>query len=344
MADALQRPVLAPAELARSRAQTLDALKLTLSNPGDVAAMAARRAWWGASPYGASATPESLRRLTRADVQRFHARWVRPAHAVLLLAGDLQADEALALAGRHFGAWSATAAGGAAVPPATAAAPLAAPLVLIDMPGSGQSSVVLSAPFVASDAADRRAGEVANVVLGGGYSARLSQEIRIKRGLTYGVGSALDARRDGGVFRIGAQTKNVSAPELLEVTFAELARAGAESAPADELEARKLSVIGTVSRRFETTEDLAGVLAGLEANGVDVAEVTRIIGRLAAVTPGEVQAFVRAHLPASALSVVVAGEATQFAPALRATYPDLVTIPQADVDLDRPTLVKGAPR
>jgi len=345
VADVARNPRFADAELERARKQAIDGLNVALAKPGTLARMAADRAAFGAGTYGhaASGTPASLARVRRADVVALHGSRYRPDNATLILAGDIALPDALALARRAFGDWKRPSTPLAAAPGVAAQAVVKAPIV-IDMPGAGQAGVALAAPGVARSAPDYYAGAVANTLIGAGYSSRLNQEIRIKRGLTYGVGSALDARRDGGVFRIGAQTKNVSAPELLEVTFAELARAGAESAPADELEARKLSVIGTVSRRFETTEDLAGVLAGLEANGVDVAEVTRIIGRLAAVTPGEVQAFVRAHLPASALSVVVAGEATQFAPALRATYPDLVTIPQADVDLDRPTLVKGAPR
>ncbi len=124
------------------------------------------------------------------------------------------------------------------------------------------------------------------------------------------------------------------------MTLAEVARAGAEAAPADELAARKLAIIGAVSRRFETTESLANAVAALEAYGVDVKEITRIIQHLDAVTADEVQAFVRAHWPAAALHVVVAGEAPQFADALRAKYPDLVVIPQADVDLERAGLVR----
>ena len=59
------------------------------------------------------------------------------------------------------------------------------------------------------------AGIVANTVLGGGYSARLNQEIRVKRGLAYGAGSGLSARRVVGGFSASTQTKNESAAEVI---------------------------------------------------------------------------------------------------------------------------------
>ena len=308
LADAARQPLLAAPELERARAQSLDALKVTLSSPGDVAAMAARRAWWGASPYGASATPESLRRLTRADVQRFHARWVRPANAVLLLAGDLPSDAALALAARHFGDWSAAAPSGVALPPAAAAAPLAAPLVLIDMPGSGQSSVVLSAPFVASDAADRRAGEVANVVLGGGYSARLSQEIRINRGLTYDVRSEAEAFPAGGLWSAQSQTDHPNAAEVLKLMRAELLRLARDGPAADELAARQALMVGALARRLETTQGLAALLARQIAQGRPLSALADYPAEVMAVTPAQVRDFAARHWAEAGLRGVVAGD------------------------------------
>lgn len=339
VADVALRPRFANAELERARKQAIDGLNVALAEPGTLAQAAADRVAFGAGTYGHSAagTPASLARIRRGDVIALHAQIFRPDNATLILAGDLTPGEAQALARRVFGAWRRPP---AALVPAriVPAAPVRTSPVLVDMRGAGQAGVSFSMPTIARSAPDYYAGVVANTLLGAGYSSRLNLEIRIRRGLTYGVGSALDARRDGGVFGIGAQTKGASAPEVVEITLAELARAGESPAPPDELAARKLAVIGAVSRRFETTESLANVLAGYEAYGIDVAEVTRVIDRMQAVTADEVQAFVRTHWPVSGLSLVVAGEAPQFADALRAKYPALVVIPQGEVDLSRATL------
>ena len=110
---------------------------------------------------------------------------------------------------------------------------------------------------------------------------------------------------------------------------------------ADELNARLLALIGGFSRSLETTEDLANRLAALEANGVDLAELGRTIGKMEQVTAADVQAFAKAHWRPGDLRIVVAGDAPQFVDELRKTYPDLLVIPQAEVDHDAPSLVKA---
>lgn len=345
VADVALRPRFAADELERARKQTIDGLNVALAEPGTLAQVAVERAAFGDGTYGhaVTGTPASLARIRRADVVALHAQVFRPDNATLIFAGDITPEEARSLAQRAFGRWARprTPLPAAALVPA---APVRRAPVVIDMKGAGQAGVALAMPGIARAAPDYYAGVVANALVGSGYSSRLNQEIRIRRGLTYGIGSTLDARRGGGLFTIGAQTKNASAPELVEVTLAEVARAAAAPAPGPELDARKLAVIGGVSRRFETTDGLAGVIAGYEAYGIDVAEVTRVIGRLDAVTADEVQAFIGRHWPANGFAIVVAGEAAQFADALRARYPELTELPQADVDLERASLQRPAPR
>ena len=77
-------------------------------------------------------------------------------------------------------------------------------------------------------------------MLGGGYSSRLNQEVRIKRGLSYGASSTLDARREAALFRVAVQTKNESAAEVVGLVQAEIDRLMKEPIRAEELAARKL--------------------------------------------------------------------------------------------------------
>lgn len=343
VADVVRHPRFLQAELNRARRQARDGLAVALGEPGSLARMAVDRAAFGSGAFGhpAGGTPEGLARIKRADVLALHAAWYRPDNATLIFAGDIDAAEAKALAEAAFGTWKRPAEplprGVRDDTRARASAPIA-----IDMEGAGQAGVALAAPTIARDAPDFYAGVVANALLGGGYSSRLNQELRIRRGLTYGVGSSLDARRSAGVWRIAAQTKNESAAEFVAVTLDEVKRVGATAAPADELEARKLSVIGTLSRRYETTSSLAGAIAALEATNVPPVEITRTIDAVRAVTPAEVMDFARKHWVVDRLAIVVAGDAGKFADALRAQHPALRTLPQAEVDLDRADLTRPA--
>jgi predicted Zn-dependent peptidase len=119
----------------------------------------------------------------RADIVALHARFYRPDNAALIFAGDIDPKDAVALAQAAFGRWARPAAA-LPVTPVNAAQPVARSPLAIAMAGAGQAGVAMAMPSIARAAPDYYAGQVANTILGSGYSSRLSQEIRIKRGLS----------------------------------------------------------------------------------------------------------------------------------------------------------------
>ena len=350
LADVLRRPLLAADELARARTQALDGLRVTMGNPSDVAALALRRSFWGGSAYGQVATPAALQRLQRADVQAFQAAWVRPDRVALVLVGDVTPEHGLALAQRLLGDWRASAPAPAAPPspspspPAPAAtAAQAAALVLIDMPGSGAASVALAAPYIGSGLAERPeryAGLVAQAVLGGGYSARLNQQVRIQRGLSYGVSASAESQPGGGMFTASAQTNHPSAAEVLQLLRSEVTRLADAPAGADELAARQATLVGSFARRLETTSGLSALLVGQLAQGRPLADLVNYVPGLLAVTPAQVQAFARRHWQADGLRAVVAGDLAAAGDSL--TTPPALRLTLGELDLAQPGLRKPA--
>lgn len=344
LADLLRRPTLAAAELDRTRAQTLDGLRVSLQDPAAVAGLVARRAFWGEAAYGRAVTPASLQRIGRADVQAFHARHYRPAQTVLVLAGDVTAERGLALAERLFGHWRAEALH-ADDPPAVPAAGEAdgAPLLLVDMPGSGQSAVVVAAPFVAQESTQRRIAQVANAVLGGGYSARLNQEVRIRRGLSYGAFSEAEAHPGAGMASAATQTSHANAAQVLQLLRGELERLAEAPPSAAELAARQATLVGSFARRLDTTSGLATLVLAQLAQGRPLDELARRASEILAVTPGQVQAFAQQHWRAAALRGVIVGD-------LKAAGETLATLPGprrrvaiARLDLERADLGADPP-
>ena len=323
VAQAVTEPAFAQAEIDRLRAETLDELKVATTRPGTVAGQAVNRMLFGDGAYGhpASGTPKSLPRITRADVLRLHQQRYRPDNAVLVLAGDIGMEQALALARRHFAAWRAPA-GAVPATPAVAGRPSTPLLTLVDMGDSGQAGVALALPLPAAGSPDLAAGQVANAVLGGGYSSRLNQEIRIKRGLSYGAGSALDARLSAGLLRAAVQTKNESAAEVVALVQGEVDRLATTPVPDDELAARKATLIGGFSRSVETTDGLAAVLSALVVSGRPVAELTTRIATLSAVDSAAVLAYARSHFDTAGRRIAVAGDKRAFEAALKATVKD----------------------
>jgi zinc protease len=339
MADVAQHAALAGDELDRQRALAVDGVTVAMRQPGAVAGMAASRLIYGTAPYGhpASGTARSLGAITRADIEgAYRAAWT-PANTTLVLSGDIDAAAARSLAERYFGGWT----GAAAPPPAATAAPAsAAPadVIVIDMPGSGQAAVAVARNTIARGDPRFYRALVANAVLGGGYSARLNQEIRIRRGLSYGSGSSLDARRAPGPFAAITQTRNDAAAQVLALTLNEMRRLGAEPIPAAELDARRASLMGDFGRDAETTDGVASTIASYVLRGVDPGEIDRYQRAVLAVTPAEARAAAGDLLSPTGATIVIVGEASQFLPALRRDHANVTVIPLADLNLDSATL------
>jgi len=342
LAQVTRQPDFAAPELERARAQGLDELHLVLSRPTRLAALAASRAVFGEGAYGhaSAGTPASLKAIGRVDVQRMHAAIYRPDDAVLILTGDITPAQARELARQSFGNWARPPAPLAPLPPGKGKGVLP-PVLLVDQPGAGQAGVVAAHAAPPRKDAEFYVGTVANAVLGGSYSSRLNEEIRIKRGLSYGAGSDLDGRRGTGLWLASAQTKNPSAAQVVDLMLGEFARLGQVPVPPDELAARKATLIGGYGRSLETTAGLAGQLEELATYGVDLAEIGRYIDRVQAVTPAQVQTYARAHLDPDSSHVVAVGDAAQFGAALRKAHPRAVRLEAASLDLDSPTLGTG---
>lgn len=336
LADVATHPTFAPAEIERARSQTIDGLNVAMKNPAQLSGMVADRIVYGTRAYGQVSTPTSLKGLTRADLTDAYARSWKPGQATLLLVGDVTPAQARSLAEKHLGQWRA--AGAATVTkPAEPAFP-APRVIVVDMPDAGQAGVVVARPGI------RRADEryyplaVANTVLGGGFSSRLNQEIRIKRGLAYGAGSSVLAGRDVGLISARTQTKNPSAAEVVGLIDAEMRRLGTAPVAPAELETRQAVLIGNFGRTIETTDGVASILAGYTLQGVPLDELSRYIPRVQAVDPAAVQTTAAALLDPKAASVIVVGDAKQFLPALRQSHPEVEVIPAGQINLDSPKL------
>lgn len=336
-ADVVRNPAFDGEELERARQQSLDGLMVALSEPGSIAGMVMPRALYGETPYGAVVSPNTLRAITTDDARAYHSTYWRPDNAVLVITGDVSAEEGFALAERHFGAWARPAAALPARPDASAYA-ASARTIVVDLPGTGQAAVSMGMRGVARQDADYFPLLVANNVLGGGYSARLNAEIRIRRGLSYGAGSSLSARMAPGPVVASAQTRNDAAVQVYELMRAEIARVGAEAAPVAELNARKAVLIGSFGRSVETTAGLAGQISTLALFGLPPERLNTYVGDITAVTPEQARAAAARYLNLEQADVVVVGDAQHFYNGLRRLRPNAERIPADQLNLDDESL------
>ncbi|MFC3080175.1 M16 family metallopeptidase [Phenylobacterium terrae] len=341
MADVARNPAFAAEELERQRQLALDSLQVAYQEPGSIAGFASAPVVFGGTPFGhvAEGTPASIAKLTPAELARIHGAYFRPDNAILVLTGAITPEQGFALAEQAFGDWKKPAGAPPAQPQIT---PNPKPrAVAIDLPGTGQAAVTVVKPAIPRSSPAYYPGIVTNSILGTGYSSRLNQEIRIKRGLSYGAGSSLSARRTTGAFSARAQTKNESAAEVLDLIRAEMKKLADAPPGPDELKARKSVLIGGFGRQLETTSGLAGILGNYALYGIDLSEVSAYTGKVEAVSADQVQGFARQMLDPAQASVIVVGDGKAFIDPLKSRAPNLEVIPAAELDLDSPSLRKA---
>jgi zinc protease len=342
VADVVRRPTFKSEEVERLRQQYLDSLTLALGEPGSIARFVAARVVFGDAPYGhpLSGTTESLTRITPADIVKMHGRYYRPDNAILVIGGDITTRDAVALATKYFGDWQKPS---TPLPdlstPAQNAAAQKPRVVVIDKPDAGQAAVYLARTGINRTDPDYFRGIVTNSVLSG-YSGRLNQEIRIKRGLSYGAGSALDTRRQVGPFVASAQTKNESGAEVAELLLGEVSKLSS-APPADaELTPRKAVLIGNFSRNLETVDGVVSQIGFLALYGVSLDEINRYITSVQAIRSEDVQKFAGSRLDAKTSNIIIVGNAKLFLPELQKKYPDVEVIPMSALDLNTALLRK----
>ncbi|WP_420477815.1 M16 family metallopeptidase [Brevundimonas sp. FT23028] len=339
MADVVRRPDFAAEEVERQRDQSLDGLRVALSSPGPVAGMAAGRLVYGDAAYGApgGGTPDSLPGLTRADVAAFHASRYRPETARLIFSGDITVAQARALAEQAFGDWRAS--GPAPAPRANPAGVAVAPrVVVIDQPGAGQAAVYVAMRSIDRTDADYFPLTLGNTLLGGSFTSRLNQEIRIKRGLSYGTRSNLGVRQDDGAFIASAQTRNDAAAEVADLILGEINRLSTTEPTASEMTTRQAILSGAFGDSLETVDGLGGVVANLALYDLPMSDLAAYVGRVEAITPQQVQSAFAEHLPAANASLVIVGDASKFIDAIRARHPNVEVLSLTDLDLDTAAL------
>jgi zinc protease len=346
LADVVRRPTFKEEEIERLRQQTQDELSVAMSQPGTVARFVASRVVFGDSPYGhpLSGTLESIGRIKRDDIVRLHSTYYRPDNAILVIGGDIKAADAFNISERLFGDWvkpSTPAPAPSAETPKEMTADSKPRVVVIDMEHAGQAAVVLARTGLKRTDPEYFRGLVTNSVLGGGYSARLNQEIRIKRGLSYGASSALDVRRGIGPFLAATQTKNESGAIVASLLVDELGRLASDTVPDTELTPRKAALMGNFARNLEATQGLVAQVGSLALYGLGLDEINNYLNNVQAITAGDVQKFAGARLDTKGANIIIVGNAKMFIDELRKRFPNVEVIPEKELDLNSATLRKS---
>ncbi len=258
-------------------------------------------------PYGrpVMGTEETLAALTADDLRRFTTEQLARDRLIIGVVGDITPALLAALLDSTFGALPKT---GVAREISYSEPQAKGRLTIIerDMP---QSIVIFGHVGLRRDDPDFYAASVMNYILGGsGFTARLTDEIRVKRGLAYGVYSYLSPMDFAALFMGRVATENASVAETLKILRAEFARMRDDGVSAEELADAKTYMTGSFPLRLDSNGKIARLLVGIQLEDLGIDYIDRRNGYIEAVSLDDVSRVAARLLRPDDLEVVVVGK------------------------------------
>jgi predicted Zn-dependent peptidase len=317
LAEAVRTPKLADADVARVRDDEAAALRMDWASPGPRADAALRAALYpgrhARPPHG---DPESVAGLSVDDVRTFHTGWLtRP--GVLLVAGDLDRLDLAALGEAAFADTGEPADREDGLVPALP--PAGRRILLVDRPGSVQSTLRLGHAGPHRAHPDHVSLNLAGTVLGGAFTSRLNHLIREVRGYTYGIRAEFAAARRFGRFLVSSSVQTaVTAPALVD-TVGEITRTQVEGVTEAELAVARTWRAGQLSVDMQTPGAIARALGTLVVHDLPDDYHATLRAELLAAPEAAVSRAAAAHLRPEELVLVVEGDAASIRADLAAT-------------------------
>ena len=301
IADALTEARLDADEWERERAVILDEIRQGADDPVKNVARALFETAFVAHPYRRPVigTAASVKAITRRQLADFYRSWYVAGNTTLVIAGDVDEDDARAAVTRHFARMPA----GTPRRRPVVEPPQIAPRgrVLAQDVRESYLGLGFHAPPLAHP--DSALLDLAAVVLGQGASSRLERTVQRAQGLATGVWAYQHALRDPGLFVVSATARPDKAREAARAIAAEIG-ALAHDLGSAELDKAKAAIEADQIYQLETAQGLARKLGWYHATAGDVAFERAQLERVRAATPADVRAAVRRHLAIDRASVV----------------------------------------
>lgn len=301
----IAQPNFPASSLARIKNQLLAGFEYEKQNPGKLASLALFTQLYGEHPYAHSSSgdAQSIPAITRQQLQNFHRNYYSAANAQIALVGDLTVAQAKAISEKVS----------ARLPQGAAAAVTPEPLksaashTHIEFP-STQTHILLAQLSVKRGDPDYPALFIGNQILGGGgFGTRLMEEVREKRGLTYGIYSSFSPMQAIGPFMINVQTRAELSAATLQLVEDLLREYIANGPTAAELAEAQRESLGSFPLSAASNSAIVGQLAAIGFYDMPLTWMNDFMQDIQALTVEQVHAALQRHLNTEQLVIVTAG-------------------------------------
>ncbi|MGB5558882.1 MAG: pitrilysin family protein [Paracoccaceae bacterium] len=303
--SSIMEPNFDQVDIDRVREQVLSSIRSDKTDPGAIARRTFDSLAWGDHPYGTSdeGTEDSVNALTRDDIMAAHDAAFARDRLFVSAVGDITAAELSVLLDQLFGDLPAT--GAPLAEPASYLLNGGITVVPFDTP---QSVAIFGHQGIKRDDPDYMTAYILNEVFGGdGQDSRLMTEVREKRGLTYGIGTAL-LPMDYSELIVGrVQSDNSKMAEAVKVIQDEWAKVAADAITEEELADAKTYLTGAYALRFDGNAPIARIMVGMQMIDLPPGYVTERNDQVMAVMMEDIRRVAKRIYQPENLHFVVVG-------------------------------------
>lgn len=305
--DIILNPDFPQHEIDRKKQLIKDSLKQKEEEPSFLAEKAFIKEVFGEHPYSRliEGSEETIDRINRDDIIRFHLENFIPNNSILSIAGDITQEELIILLEKYIGAWKKL-----ELPerkPLKLELNKNKKIVRIDKDIT-QANIIFGNYGISRDNPDYYAVTVMNYILGGGgFASRLMNSIRDEKGLAYDVHSFFAAFKEAGYFQTELQTKNETADIAIDEIVKQITKIRTEKVTSKELAEAKSYLTGSFPRRLDTTRKIADFLATIEFFSLGLNYDKKYLNYINSVTEEDVLRVAQKYLDSDNYILVIVG-------------------------------------
>ncbi len=323
--DVVLNPAFKENEIERLRSNVKARVIKKIDNPSGYTDDQFDKFLFGDHPYAKDISGDlnSIKKFTKSQITKHYLTWYRPNNCTLAVVGSLTPEFEEQVIGAFKGWKSRTL---KPEPLKELSQVNGLQLKLFSKVGLKQTQIRMGRLGVERKTPDFLALRAANEILGGGMASRLMQKVRDQLGLTYGISSGFEFRKDKGAFSISTFTKNESAGQTLQEAIKVYDQFIEQGITEKELNAAKAQMIAQFPRSMETADRFGYNLLLLDFYGIPTSYLTDFISNVEKISVDEVNLAIRKYLAVDQLKIVIFGDEKQILNQLEAFKPEVIKV------------------
>lgn len=323
--EVVTSPAFNEKEIERIRSTFLAQIQKKVDNPSSFADDEFDRILYGAHPYGRDVigTTETIKKISRADIVKHYEAWFRPNNAALAVVGNISPEFENKVI-ETFKKWPSKPVEQPKLGDISTVDKLE--VELLSKPDLKQAQIRLGRPGVKRNSDDFLILRATSEILGGGLASRLMQRVRDDLGLTYGIHSTFEFRKDKGSFYISTFTKNESLGQTLKETLEVYNKFAESGATEKELLAAKAQMIGQFPRALETADLYAYNILVLDFYEVPFSYLENYMSNVEKITVNDINEAIKKYLPKDKLKVLIYADSKQVLDQIGSYKPEVIQV------------------